>query len=192
MKTKKIQVSDSDEISVQVFKPQLYINNLVILFRWYLMSVVWLVNYCRGSTFSSTSRSLRSSSGMICILCYCLRIEIAVSPPHPPSSSLSPAMNTSEKHIQKPTHPKNLWMFCFRSEGVTNVRLIKLFTRQIMRCEPIDIRMEGGGLVAVKVMGCTRPDWNLTHTYSNFWMLFFKYHFQVAIYWFKSSPLLNI
>lgn len=105
MKTKKIQVSDSDEISVQVFKPQLYINNLVILFRWYLMSVVWLVNYCRGSTFSSTSRSLRSSSGMICILCYCLRIEIAVSPPHPPSSSLSPAMNTSEKHIRK-THPK--------------------------------------------------------------------------------------
>ena len=148
MKTKKIQVSDSDEISVQVFKPQLYINNLVILFRWYLMSVVWLVNYCRGSTFSSTSRSLRSSSGMICILCYCLRVEIAVSPPHPPSSSLSPAMNTSEKHIQKPTHPKNLWMCCFRSEGVTNVHLIKLFTRQIMRCEPIDIRMEGGGLVA--------------------------------------------
>lgn len=128
MKTKKIQVSDSDEISVQVFKPQLYINNLVIPFRWYLMSVVWLVNYCRGSTFSSTSRSLRSSSGMICILCYCLRVEIAVSPPHPPSSSLSPAMNTSEKHIQKPTHPKNLWMCCFGSEGVTNVRLKKLFT----------------------------------------------------------------
>ena len=99
MKTKKIQVSDSDEISVQVFKPQLYINNLVILFRWYLMSVVWLVNYCRGSTFSSTSRSLRSSSGMICILCYCLRVEIAVSPPHPPPppSSLSPAMNTSKR-----------------------------------------------------------------------------------------------
>lgn len=33
MKKKEIQVSDSDEISVQVFKPQLYINNLVILFR---------------------------------------------------------------------------------------------------------------------------------------------------------------
>ena len=177
MKTKKIQVSDSDEISVQVFKPQLYINNLVILFRWYLMSVVWLVNYCRGSTFSSTSRSLRSSSGMICILCYCLRVEVEVSPPHPPtSSSLSPAMNTSEKHIQKPTHLKNLC--CFRSEGVTNVRLIKLVTRQIMRCEPIDIRKEGGGLVAVRVMGCTRPDWNLTHTYSNFWMLFLSIIFR--------------
>lgn len=155
------------------------------------MSVVWLVNYCRGSTFSSTSRSLRSSSGMICILCYCLGRSSSL-PTSLPSSSLSPAMNTSEKHIQKPTHPKNLWMCCFRSEGVTNVHLIKLFTGQIMRCEPIDIRMEGGGLVAVRVMGCTRPDWYLTHTYSNFWMLFFKYHFQVAIYWFKSSPLLNI
>ena len=101
MKTKKIQVSDSDEISVQVFKPQLYINNLVILFRWYLMSVVWLVNYCRGSTFSSTSRSLRSSSGMICILCYCLRVEIAVSPPHPPLILFI----TGHEHIRK-THPK--------------------------------------------------------------------------------------
>ena len=84
-------------ISVQVFKPQLYINNLVILFRWYLMSVVRLVNYCRGSTFSSTSRSLRSSSGMICILCYCLRVEVAVSPPHPPRPL-----------YRRPwTHPKN-------------------------------------------------------------------------------------
>ena len=106
MKTKKIQVSDSDEISVQAFKPQLYINNLVILFRWYLMSVVWLVNYCRGSTFSSTSRSLRSSSGMICILCYCLRVEIAVSPPHPPPPRplyrrpwTHPKADTSEKPL---------------------------------------------------------------------------------------------
>lgn len=101
------------------------------------MSVVWLVNYCRGSTFSSTSRSLRSSSGMICILCYCLRVEIAVSPPHPPPVLFI----AGHEHIQKPTHPKNLWMCCFRSEGVTNVHLIKLFTRQIMRCEPIDIRI---------------------------------------------------
>lgn len=108
MKTKKIQVSDSDEISVQVFKPQLYINNLVILFRWYLMSVVCLVNYCRGSTFSSTSRSLRSSSGMICILCYCLRVEVAVSPPHSPRPlyrrpwthpKTHPKANTSEKPL---------------------------------------------------------------------------------------------
>ena len=74
------------------------------------MSVVWLVNYCRGSTFSSTSRSLRSSSGMICILCYCLRVEVEVSPPHPPPV-ISSDPNCSNSSVLQLVQPEEEFSF---------------------------------------------------------------------------------
>lgn len=190
MKTKKIRVSDSDEISVQVFKPQLYINNLVILFRWYLMSVVWLVNYCRGSTFSSTSRSLRSSSGMICILCYCLRVEVGVSPPHPPLVLFI----TGHEHIRK-THPKantSEKPVLFSKRGSNECSLNK--TGYKTNYEVWANRYQNGGWWPCR---CESDGVHKTRLkpYAYIFQILdvvFKYHFQVAIYWFKSSPLLNI